>query len=88
MQTIQLPDEQFQRLASLAQAAGYGDVDGLLASLAAEPIEDPRGLLTEEQLRESVARMEQGEADIEAGKGREMKDALNEIADKYGLKIN
>ena len=41
--------------------------------------------LSEIQLRENVAAMERGEAEIDAGGGHDMKEALVEIADKYNL---
>ena len=87
MQNIQLPDDQFQKLSVVAQAAGYADVPAFIASLAGEPIEDPRGTLSDAQLRENVAAMECGEAEIEAGGGQDMKDAIVEIAGKYDLNI-
>ena len=85
MQNIQLPEDQFQRLVVVAQAAGYQDVSAFVASFAAEPIEDPRGNLDDTQLRENVAAMERGEAEIDAGGGQEIKEALREIADQYDL---
>lgn len=87
MHNIQIPDEQFQRLFTLAQAAGYRDVDAFIASFMDEPVDDPRATISEEQLRANVAAMEYGEADIKAGRGVDMKDAIQEIAKKHGLNI-
>ena len=87
MQNIQLPDDQFQRLSLLAQAAGYQDVSAFIASFADDPIEDPRGTLTDTQLQENVAAMECGDAEIDADGGHDMKKAIVEIADKYDLNI-
>ena len=87
MQNIQLPDDQFQKLSAMAHAAGYQDVSAFIASFADEPIADPRGDVSEVQLRENVAAMERGEAEIDAGGGQDMKEALDEIADKYDLNI-
>ncbi len=84
---FELPEDQFQRLSAVAHAAGYQDVLAFITSFADDPIEDPRGNLTETQLRDNVAAMERGEAEIDAGGGQEMKQALVEIADKYDLNI-
>jgi len=88
MQNIQLPDDQFQRLSLLAQAAGYQDVSAFIASFADDPIEDPRGTLAETQLQKNIAAMECGDAEIDAGDGHDMKKAIVEIAGKYGLNIS
>ncbi len=88
MQNIQLSDDQFQKLSAVARAAGYQDVPAFIASFADEPIADPRGEVSEAQLRENVAAMERGEAELDAGGGQNMKEALVEIAGKYGLKIS
>ena len=87
MQNIQLPEDQFQKLSAVAQAAGYQDVSAFIASFADEPVKDPRGSVADTQLRENVAAMERGEAEIDAGGGQDMKEALVEIADKYDLNI-
>lgn len=42
---------------------------------------------SDEQLQANVAIMEKGEADIRAGRGIDMKDAIRQIAEKLGLKI-
>ena len=87
MPHIELPDDQFQRLMAIAHAAGYDDVPAFIASFADDPIEDPRGTPTGEQLRENVVAMERGEADIAANGGTDMKEAIIDIAAKYDLDI-
>ena len=87
MPNIEFPDEQFQRLTLVAQAAGFTDVSAFIASFANEPIEDPRGMPSDEELRDNVAAMERGETEIATGGGHDMKNAMTEIADKYGLNI-
>lgn len=87
MPNIQLPDDQFQALSAMALAAGYQDVPAFIASFVGEPTDDPRGTLTDAQLRENVAVMERGEAEIDAGGGQDMKEALVEIAKKHDLDI-
>ena len=88
MQNIQIPDDQFEKLAAAAQAAGYDDVPALISAIAGEPIEDPRGELSEEELRESMEMIRRGEEDIGAGRTQPLREALEEIAQKSGLKIN
>ena len=87
MPDIQFSDDQFQRLYAIAMAAGYQDVSAFIASFADEPIEDPRGSLSEEQLRKNVAAMERGEQEIDGGGGHEMRDAIIEISVKHDLNI-
>ena len=87
MHNIQVPDDQYQRLSALAQAAGYQDVSAFIASCADVPVEDPRGTLVDEQLRVNVGKIQRGEEEIEACGGQNMKDAIVEIAGKHGLNI-
>lgn len=87
MPQIEFPEDQFQQLSAVAHAAGYKDLPAFMASFISQPIEDPRSTLTDEQLRENVAAMERGEAEIAAAGGHNMKDAIVEIADKYELDI-
>ena len=84
---IEFPEDQFQQLSAVAHAAGYKDLPSFMASFINQPIEDPRGKLNDEQIRENVAAMERGEAEIAAGDGHNMKDAIVEIAEKYELDI-
>ena len=85
MQSIQFPEDQFQRLSAVAHAAGYQDVSTFIASFADDPIKDPRGKIADAQLRENVTAMERGEAEIDAGGGQDMKEAIVEIANKCDL---
>ncbi len=87
MQNIQLPDDQYQKLTVVAQAAGYEDVPAFIRALADEPTEDPRGPLTEKELRESVAMIERGNAEIAAGGGMDAEEAFGKIAKKHGFSI-
>lgn len=85
MQNIQLSDDQFQQLEVRAHAAGYTDIAALLSALAGEPFEDPRGQLTDQQLRQSVAELEAADAQIDAGQGIDADEAFRRIADKHGF---
>jgi len=87
MPNIQVSDDQFRRLSAAALAAGFQDVSAFVAYFADESVEDPRGSLSEAQLRQNVAAMERGEAELDAGGGQDMKNAISEIADKYGLDV-
>ena len=87
MQNIQLPDDQYQKLTIVAQAAGYEDVPAFISALAEEPTEDPCGTLTEQELRESVEMIERGNAEIEAGGGMDVEEAFDKIAKKHGLSV-
>lgn len=85
---IDIPNEQYQALADRARAAGYADVPGLIKALAAEPIDDPRGDLSPEELAESVRGLRESEADIAAGRVRPLRDAFIQMAEKHGLSID
>ena len=87
MQNIQISDDQFEKLAAVAQAAGYDDVPALISAIAGEPIEDPRGPLSEEELAASLEMIRQSEADIAAGRTRDMREALLEIGKKHGFDL-
>ncbi len=87
MQNIQLPDDQYQRLTLVAQTAGYEDVPAFIRALADEPTEDPRGPLTEKELRESIAMIERGNDEIAAGGGMDAEEVFDKIAEKHGFSI-
>ncbi len=87
MQNIQLPDAQYQKLTVVAQAASYEDVPAFIRALADEPTEDPRGPLTDKELRESVAMIERGNAEIAAGGGMDAEEAFGKVAKKHGFSI-
>ncbi len=87
MPNIQVTDAQYQRLSALAQAAGFQDVSAFIASCAEVQVDDPRGTLPEDQIRENVSQIQRGETEIENGGGQKMKDAIVEIAGKHGLNV-
>lgn len=82
---IVIPDEQYEKLAERAVAVGYTDVPSLIEALACEPIADPRGVLDEEALQQSVSKLEAADASIEAGLGVDAEEALHRVAAKHGL---
>lgn len=85
---ISISDDQYEKLNQKAIAAGYDDAVAFIAALAGEPTGDPRGPLSDKELRESVAALEQSREDVAAGRSRDFKDALQDIADHHELKIN
>ena len=87
MPSIQLPDDQYQYLAKRAHAEGYANVDAFISALVGEPFEDPRGNLTEEELRQSVAELEAADASIDAGGGHDAQDAFIKLGREFGFEI-
>ncbi len=86
MVSIPLSDDQFQKLNERAQAAGYADLPAMLHAFANESSEDPRGELTDEELSQSIAELEQADAQIDAGEGVEAEETFRSIAAKHGFK--
>lgn len=84
---ISIPDDQYEKLAERAVAAGYADLSSFFEALAGEPLDDPRGPLSEQALRQSVAELDAADASIDAGKGVDAEQALMQIAEKHDLKI-
>ena len=68
-----------------AAAAGFGqDVQAYVAHLIEN---DQPARLGEVQLQQSLAMIEQGEADIEAGRVQDLRQALLDIGSKYGFQL-
>jgi len=63
------------------------NVPAFIRALADESTEDPCGPLTEKELRESVAMIERGNAEIAAGDGIDAEEAFGKIAKKHGFSI-
>lgn len=82
---IHLPDEKFEKLQVHAQAAGYKDVQGLLDALIGEPTTDPRGRLSQEELRESAAACDAIAEAMESGHEHDAKQALGDLGAELGL---
>ncbi len=87
MQTIHLPDDQYESLTGLAKAAGHVDLQAFLQALASEPAKDPCGPLSEQELADSLNMLQASEADIAAGRTQDMRQALREIAEEHGLEV-
>ncbi len=98
--SIELSEQAWRKLSTMIGSSDPAAVARLIERLADNehivralidaptvPDEDPRGTLTESQLRENVATMKRGEADICAGKGTDMATSIREIAAKHGLDI-
>lgn len=67
MQHIPITEEQFKKLTGVAHAAGFEDIPAFINALANEEVVDPRGPITAEERRASVAMIKRGNAEIEAG---------------------
>jgi hypothetical protein len=83
---IEIPSEHYERLSRHATAAGFASVESFIVALADEPTADPRGVLTEDDLRQSAADCERGIAEIEAGGGQDLSHALHEIGRRRGYR--
>lgn len=59
MPTIQLPDDQYQRLTSVAHEAGYSDVQSFIASFTEEPSSDSSAL--NQLLNDRIKAVEHGD---------------------------
>lgn len=88
MQNIQLPDDQYEKLSVAAQAAGFADVTAFVRALIAEPIEDPRGPLSEAELAASLNQCDRSMAEFDAGGGRDAEEAFVEMARKRGIDLD
>lgn len=51
-------------------------------------IEDPRGELSVQEFAENLRMLTESEADIAAGRVQPLREALQEIATKYGLTVD
>jgi len=86
MQTIQLPDAQYLQLHEHALAAGYDSAEAFVRALAGEPTTDPRGDLSEAELRQSAAECQSIHEQMLRGAGHDAKEALFEVGNEFGLK--
>ena len=86
---INIPPAEQARLAQHAAAAGYDDVqryvmDHVLA-IAHHPTPLELTPPSEQELQASLEMCDRGMAEAEAGKGRDFRAALDDIAEKHGL---
>jgi hypothetical protein len=86
MQIIELHDAQYLQLHEHALAAGYDSAEAFVRALAEEPTADPRGNLSEDELRQSAAECRHVYEQMRAGAPRDAKEALFELGDEFGLK--
>ena len=87
---VDLPTDAETRLAEHAKAAGYDDVERYAAehllAIAQQPMLCELGPLTGQARAESLAMIEEGEADLAAGRTRDVREALLEIGQKFGFR--
>ncbi len=81
---IDVSAEDYAGLVRHAVAAGYGNVEAFLAALADEPTADPCGMLSEDEVRRSAAECDAGIRSIEAGVGRDLREAMLELGRQRG----
>ncbi|MAT72050.1 MAG: hypothetical protein CMJ58_21300 [Planctomycetaceae bacterium] len=79
-------------LAALAKAAGFEDVEGYASAYLSELVSchvqaDAAGVAGEE-LQASLAMCDQGLAELNAGKGKDLRQAVRDIAQQHGLDID
>jgi len=88
MQTIQMPDDQFEKLTTVVQAAGYDDVPAFINALTDEVTVRQQAPMSKEQLAASEAMLRCGEADLAAGRTQDMRDALLALGEKRGYSLD
>ena len=78
-----------KRLAAVAAAAGYKDVQGYVTEqvlvLADQLTSNELPELTSEELESSMRQCDQAMAEAKAGQGRDFRTALDDIATRNGL---
>ena len=84
---IIISEAKAAKLTERARAAGYENAEQIIDALIAEPIEDPRGELTPEELRESAAVIARANEEIDAGGGVDAEEAFRQIGKKFGFEF-
>lgn len=86
---IEISPTEKERLAVVAAAAGYSDVQGYVTEqllvLADQITPDELPELTSEELGDSLRQCDQAMDEAQAGQGRDFRTALNDIAVRNGL---
>ncbi|MGL4513065.1 MAG: hypothetical protein ACRCT8_08220 [Lacipirellulaceae bacterium] len=82
---IEIPNDDYERLATGAAAAGYADVTAYVIALADAAPVDPREPLSDDELADSVARLQASFADVEAGRTQDFREAMRDIAARHGI---
>ncbi len=79
-----IPDEQYLKLTTAAQAAGYADVSAFISSLGDDAAQIQTESLSEAEITASESRICRGEEDLAAGRTQEMQEALLALGEKRG----
>ncbi len=79
-----IPDDQFQKLTSAAQIAGYPDVSAFINALAEDAETVAGSHVSEANLAESESIIARGEADLAAGRTQDMREAFLDLGVKRG----
>lgn len=85
MQTIQLSDAQFEKIAEQAAAAGFADVAAYVEALAEDAAFDPRCGMTDEELRQSAAECDAINERMKTEGGHDARQALTALGKKFGF---
>jgi predicted transcriptional regulator len=82
--TVDIPDDQFARLRSHLDKH-----DGDLAQFISEAIDDRLARQDDPVIQAQVdAQIKQSVAEFERGEGVDARQAMREIADEFGIKLN
>lgn len=84
---IDLSSEQYAKLTEVAISAGYGDATALVKALVEEPTVDPRGPLTDQERRDSLAQIDRSMAEFDAGGGQDAEEAFLKMASRRGFDL-
>jgi hypothetical protein len=85
MQSIQLSDAQFEKIAQQAAAAGFVDVAAYVATLIEDAAFDPRCGMTDDELRQSAAECNAINERMKSGGGLDARQAFTALGKKYGF---
>lgn len=84
---VEFSQDVYNQLQERAAAAGFADVASFVVALVEDMATDPRGSLSDEELRDSIAACERGESQIKAGQCHDMREALLQIGRDFGLEL-
>jgi hypothetical protein len=85
MQSIQLSDAQFEKIAEQAAAAGFVDVAAYVETLVEDAAFDPRCGMTDEEFRQSAAECNAINERMKSEGGLDSRQAFATLGKKYGF---
>lgn len=85
---INIPPAEQERLTALATLHGFATPEEYASSIVLNAVQlDAFAELSADELAKSVASIERGLADVEAGRSQPAHEAMDEIANKFGFTI-